>query len=219
MSGTNPMPSSHRVLFWILGKLLMKDDIWAVFRDREKKWPENRRNSALNKTPKTQKFAHVVLTALARSSSLSDQLWGTSPVNRTENNLCDTFWCLMSPCVLPPVENTLGIASCFFWLQRCYWKEMWLKDCQESSKGGPAPRKMSLQEPGVGAVLVGMVSSPVPQPPQKASALAPVTFQWCRSQVGMVGQQRPCYPQSSCRKLQKSFKGNAFLTILVLSNG
>lgn len=205
MWGTNPMPSSHRVLFWVLGKLLMKDDIWAVFRDREQKWPENRRNGALNKTQKNSEICQcgaycICMVQLSLRSAVEDIT--------CEQNRKQPVWHILVPDVpymLPPVENTLGTESCFCWLQRWDLKQMCLEDCQESSKREPAPRKMSLQEPGVGAVLVGMVSSPVPQPPQKASALAPVTFQWCRSQMGMVGTAKTLLPSELLQKTIEKF--------------
>lgn len=210
MWSTNPIPSSHRVLFGVLRKILMQDDIWAVFRDKEQKRPEKRRNGALNKTPKKlRKFAHMVLTALAWSSYLSDQLWRKAPMNRTANSLCDTFWCLMSPVRCPQSRTHLAQhhASAIGQIQTCDLVEIWFEDCQESNKRGAVPWKMALQEPGVGAVLVGMVS-PVPHRRQV------LWLQWPSSGAGpswgWLGQQRPCYPQSSYRKLQKSFKGDPF---------
>lgn len=102
----------------------------------------------------------MVLTALAWSSYLPDQLGGKRLW--TENKPCDTFWCLMSPGCCPQSRTHLAQhhASGIGQIQTCDLKEMWFEDCQESSKRGAAPRKKTIQEPGVGAVLVRMASSP-----------------------------------------------------------
>lgn len=168
----------------------------------------------------------MVLTALAWSSYLPDQLGGKRLW--TENKPCDTFWCLMSPGCCPQSRTHLAQhhASGIGQIQTCDLKEMWFEDCQESSKRGAAPQKKTIQEPGVGAVLVGMASSP-------AGVSTTVTTEGKCSGCSdlsvvqvpggapktLLGQRRPCYPQSSYRKLWKSFKGSPFWAILVLSSG
>lgn len=151
------------------------------------------------KTKNLRKFAHMVLTALA--CCLLDQLWRKAPLNRTEN-LCDMFWCLMSPVHCPQLRMYLAQhhAYAIGWIQRCD-----LKIVKRAARGA-APWKMTLQEPGEGAVLVGVVSSPAGVSATVATeGKCSVTFQWCRSQMGMVGAAKTLLPSELLQKTVEKF--------------
>lgn len=156
MWSTNPMPSSHRVLLSSRKNINERWPMSCVQRQRTKVAREQKEWNTKN----LRKFAHMVLIALAWSSNLSDQLWREAPLNRAET-ACVTrsgAWCPLY--IVPSWEHIwhsimlLPLAE-----SRRDLMEMWFEDCQESSKREVALWKMGLQEQGVRAVLVRMVSS------------------------------------------------------------
>lgn len=108
---------------WVLGKILMKDDLWAVFRDKEQRQKAREQKEWCIKwnTKNLRKFAHMVVTALAWSRSLRPAVEESA----YEQDRNQPVWPVLVPdvpCTLSPVKNTFGTPSCF-----CHWlnSDMW----------------------------------------------------------------------------------------------
>lgn len=161
MWDTNPMPSSHRGVFWVLDRLVMKDDTWAVFRDKEQQWPEDRRNGALNKTPKNSENLPMWCYCISMVRLSPRSAGRKAPMNWKQ-----AVWHVLvpdAPWMLSPVKNTFGTASCFWhWPNPDMWFEgnvIWRLSREQQERGcstkedNPGARGGSC--PGRDGVLIG----------------------------------------------------------------